>query len=551
MKKYPRKSNQSSLELVRFLRFDNSDECLAEFRFKINNKPRRYTVPSESILSSPKILQMLVKVNADLPAGRARQKRLVDRVLDQDRKTIPETKITEKTGWTQHRQFVFWDQSVPDIKYNIDHIMAVNDSLLEEEMFSGSLKEWMDGLAPLCAQSTVLTFAVIAALAGPTLHFFDPDIGIAFNLAGITGGGKTTALRVAQSVFKRVRTTDMKTLNITPAGLEEVAFKYNELVLCLDEFGSQASSPSNLKALSQYLSYVIVGGAGKERSELGGNSVGHETLSWRLVLFTSSEKLLSELVGNRFGGEEVRLIDIEMPPSKKGGIFDNIAGPDKSRLATKKLAKAVEEVISTNYGYALPDFAEYLAQDLPKHKKKALKKQQRFTSKMIETKRAPAEDTRILDVFGKLYATAVLAENAGVLPFTLKMAENAISKAYSRALGSARMKLEYNTSTFKKLFDLANDDKRCISIPKGGSIPAKRAANFHALIRFDQGDRILCVVPDHFNELVGESFRKSTLSKLKSLGILIPSDNADTKQVMVKGLKNRKRIRLFCLRLDA
>ena len=91
---------------------------------------------------------------------------------------------------------------------------------------------WRDRIGALCVGNSRLVFAVACAFAGPLLRPAGMESG-GFHIRGDSSSGKTTALRLAASVYggpsymQRWRTTDN--------ALEAIAAQHCDSLLILDE----------------------------------------------------------------------------------------------------------------------------------------------------------------------------------------------------------------------------------------------------------------------------------------------------------------------------
>lgn len=99
----------------------------------------------------------------------------------------------------------------------------------------GSLDGWRTEVSDLCAGNDILTLAVSTALAGALLDFIDLDLGGGLHLKGASSQGKSTALRVATSVWGSPEATC--SWRATSNGLEALAASLNGTFLPLDELG--------------------------------------------------------------------------------------------------------------------------------------------------------------------------------------------------------------------------------------------------------------------------------------------------------------------------
>lgn len=216
----------------------------------------------------------------------------------------------------------------------------------------GKLVDWQR-LSALCAGNSRLSFALSIAFAGPLLEITGMESG-GFHFRGDSSTGKTTALRVAASVWggadflQRWRATDN--------GLEALAAQHSDCLLVLDEL-----SQVDPKAAGE-VAYMLANGSGKVR----GNRTGtmRETSSWRLLFISSGEAGLGEhmaLAGRTpKAGQEVRMLDIPANAGSGYGLFEQLHG-----LSTgAAFSKAVSDAALKHYGVAGIEFIGKLVDNL-------------------------------------------------------------------------------------------------------------------------------------------------------------------------------------------
>lgn len=536
------------LNLECVLRTDDPHVCKFILKYKAKGKIRRMMRNLDLLGSQSKLLNVLVGANADLPNKIQDRKKLVTDLIEQGTGNVPEWRITKRSGLSNDGQFVLPDVTIADGKPDI-----FNESYFEkvdlDEHLNGSLDEWKELLKPVCEHSNLMNFAILAGLTGPLLPCFKPDIGIAFNFAGPTGTGKKTLMRIGQSVLRRARLRDIPTLNETFTRLEGLAYDNNDTVFCLHDIGTALKSDKMAKEMSALISYLLCGGVGRGRAKNAAANMGYPKLLWRSAFFTSSEAPISEIIGARFPNEEVGLVEISMPSESEGGIFDLVDPARLSKLGTIELENMAENAISQNYGHAFREFVRYLLEDGGDYAARARKIQRNFVRGMIKRGEAAEADTGLLDVFGKVAAAAMLAEKAGVLPFTREQARSAIVYAYSRTVKAKEHANALRRDAMQALFSLAADDAHCFQLRKGQKIPEHLKGKLKAITKHEKGRKLLCVLPDCFKALVGPMNAPSILAKLETAGVLIKTGQNKARQIKVEGLTQDSRPRLYCLDL--
>lgn len=210
----------------------------------------------------------------------------------------------------------------------------------------GTLEGWQE-VARLAAGNSRFTLALCAAFAGPLLHMAGLESG-GFNFVGGSSTGKTTALRLAASVWDGP--SYVRSWRATDNALESVAALHNDTLLILDELGQ--ASPKTVSECA----YMLTNGQGKARANREGNAKKSHT--WRLLFLSSGEgglaDKLSEIGLKPRAGQEVRLVDIEADAGAGFGAYDNIHG-----FATySDISAHIQKQAAQHFGHAGRAFLE-------------------------------------------------------------------------------------------------------------------------------------------------------------------------------------------------
>ncbi|MBT9456150.1 MAG: DUF927 domain-containing protein [Burkholderiaceae bacterium] len=216
----------------------------------------------------------------------------------------------------------------------------------------GELGEWRDAVAALAAGNSRLVFALCCAFAGPLLRLAGVESG-GFQFRGDSSGGKTTALKVAASVFgppgymQRWRTTDN--------ALEATAVQHSDSLLILDEFGQLDPKVAGECA------YMLANEQEKGRATRGG--LAKRRRSWRLLFLSSGELGLSDHMRQAGKdvrpGQEVRFVDIPLDAGAgMGGLERLHAGFDSAQA----MAEGITHNAAQHYGTAGRAWVQWLAQ---------------------------------------------------------------------------------------------------------------------------------------------------------------------------------------------
>lgn len=217
----------------------------------------------------------------------------------------------------------------------------------------GSLADWQRLVAGPCAGNSRLVFALSLGLAGPLLWPAKLESG-GFHYRGGSSMGKTTALRVAASVFGRP--SYMQRWRTTDNALEAIAVQHCDALLILDEFGQLDPKVAGECA------YLLANEQEKGRGTRGG--LARRRRTWRLLFLSSGEIGLADHmaeVGKRTrAGQEVRMVDIPLDAGVGMGGLEVIHGAESPGAFVEQLTRAA----ATHYGTAGRAVIEWAAQHM-------------------------------------------------------------------------------------------------------------------------------------------------------------------------------------------
>lgn len=290
----------------------------------------------------------------------------------------------------------------------------------------GTLEEWQQNVAEYSKGNNILIFALCAALSPIALKLL-PNIGnTIFHFIGGSSIGKTTALKVAASVWGKPREY-LRTWRATGNAQECLAESHNDALLILDEIGQASSSDIGNTV------YMLGNGQGKSR--MNQYSAFQHMKRWRTVCLSSGEVNFTEKIGaakNRpYDGMLVRLIDINSDMQKGMGIFEYLHScMDARELSTKLTINA-----SKYYGTAAEEFVKYIQNidenDFRITYEASLENLKEYTYNEFGI--AVAHDGkvgRVLQTFAFIHAVGMKActENSNILPFNDEEIDSSVKK---------------------------------------------------------------------------------------------------------------------------
>ncbi|MBX3718127.1 MAG: DUF927 domain-containing protein [Parachlamydiales bacterium] len=284
-------------------------------------------------------------------------------------------------------------------------VFQANVRISDHHDSKGTLQEWQENVAKYCVDNSRLCFSMSVGFAAPLLHLLGEENG-GFNLRGPSSGGKTTALKVALSIYGGEKM--LHSWRATSNGLESIAAMHNDGLLCLDELGKLEPKIAGETA------YLLVNGTGKQRSDRSGFVRKKQT--WRLLFLSSGELGLPDLIrqsGQKVrGGHEVRVVDIPAF-TVQYGVFEHLHFFPSGNEFSRMLCANVEKY----HGTAGKAFLSALIKDLSKNLDRLRAFIVDFKQKNMPVN-ADGQVLRVLNRFALVAAAGTLATELAITGWT-------------------------------------------------------------------------------------------------------------------------------------
>ncbi|WP_241557951.1 DUF927 domain-containing protein [Falsirhodobacter deserti] len=283
---------------------------------------------------------------------------------------------------------------------------------------SGSLEGWQATVGRMAADNPALISAICAVLAGPLLKYARLET-LGTNLHASTSSGKTTALIAAQSC---IGPPQLDRWNATNTALELTCQQAHDGALMLDEFPAQPS-PAIIEAL-----YMIGNGTGRGRGNC--KLMREETMRWRTVLLSTSEKPIAQILATARiqmpEGIGVRLIDIPAR-SWEFGLFKSLHEYGSGHAFAEALQAGARE----HHGHVLPAFVRSVVARHRLMEETLPPMITRLRTAMLAAIGLPANAKegpvlRVLTCLALVAAAGEIGSRLGVLPWRKGMAAEAL-----------------------------------------------------------------------------------------------------------------------------
>ena len=273
---------------------------------------------------------------------------------------------TDSIGWMDEDIYVLPGGKVITNKKD-KNVLFQSEDYITELKSSGNFEEWQKA-SKLIHGNSRFVLAESMAFAAPLLGLLPNSLeGGGINLIGASGGGKTTALQIAASVWgnpdTRAKDSFIETWDSTKNGYEPICYNHNHCLLPIDEMG-QCDKATVGKTV-----YMIANGQPKRRMS---KSISlRKRKPWKLMLLSTGEKNLSQLMAE-YGGEKakegqlIRLADVPSDAGYNMGMVEQLNECESS----KEFVRKIQKITLNNYGFA----GEMFIKKVLENKEKALEK---------------------------------------------------------------------------------------------------------------------------------------------------------------------------------
>ena len=243
---------------------------------------------------------------------------------------------------------------------------------------------------------------------------------------------------------------------------------------------------------------------------------------WTAFGISSSPLPLDELAARdkwaRTEGEKVRFINVSLPKSEDGGIFDRLPeGTPDPVEAGKILIKALERGVALHYGHIMPAWIELLLAE--NHALKIQEYRAHFAAKVAPD--GTGYDKNYAEKFGVLYAAGRLAVEGGILPWPKDLPWQVVRLCYHLAVAAS---VSADVLAAKKIKRLVKLLKQKTRFPKA-SVAVSKVVAYHADtlgVRIDIKGRSKCAMrKKELSKFAGSpAVAKTMLRKMSAAGAL-------------------------------
>lgn len=453
--------------------------------------------------------------------------------------------IVLKTGWIGRGAYALPDGIIGPHRKEYLYQSPHGETVETDSGIRGSLEKWQSTVAIPAEKSAVAIFTISVALASIIMRWHKTESG-GFHIFAQNSQGKTTTLMAAQSVIYPVAVEGLVHWDATVAGLEQEALRCNDGLLILDEMGHLAGEDEKMAATqAAKVSYRLAGGKGRLRSALY-DPTGHMH-QWNLLFLSSGEMSLAELnrgaARKRYGGDELRLIDVPAALGGVSGIFDRLDEQDDSAA----LVRSIRTGSTENYGHAARQFITSYMSAFEQADKKVNDWIAAFYNHVEVQPSGPTG--RFAHRFALAYAAARLARSYGVVPWSKERILQAISLCYSGAIDTIPDRAALLSTAIESLRNKLQKSRHVLDMREGRRYDEEEMDAATAYLRSDPDEgEFYAVKPEALAGWLESGVTLHALGQelLARNALLVQARNLPTKQVKIKGVD--KKASYYCVR---
>lgn len=385
--------------------------------------------------------------------------------MDQDQEVSGNVVLATYCGWATRETFVFGD-GVAYTNGEIDSAVAVLFKRRLKSSTRGSPEAWRAGMARLSGQ-WLLQAVVCVGLVPIILRHYgrlaNVSENFALQLTGKTSTGKTTALRVAGSLWGGREDSDTgwaETWWSTDNGVEKLMHQHTDALLVLDE-ASLAGSGRRARIDKQRAAvFMLASGRGRARHD-----DDDDVQIARLVTLSSSNEPLSShdpQQGRVDAAVGVRMpsVDLTVRPH---GVLDRLGATGAAAVI-----EALNAVIRDNYGHGAREFVRHLTGEIARDEAKLGRRIKGYI-KLFREKAGYAdlsgEAQRVCNAFALIHAAGQLGLQYGALPAEWDRLGDAVLSTYNFALYGEAPSGKAEIEQFETRLNALMGEKKIVPLP--------------------------------------------------------------------------------------
>jgi uncharacterized protein (DUF927 family) len=392
---------------------------------------------------------------------------------------------------------------------------------------SGTAEQWRESIGQLASGNSRLIFAIATAFAPSLAKLVGEDSG-GFHLRGASSSGKSTALKVAASVWGNPQEY-CRLWRSTSNGLEGLASLHNDGLLILDELSQIDPREAGESA------YLLANGQGKTRASRAGTV--KQSSRWSLFFLSAGEESLTSLMaraGQRTNaGQEIRLADIEADAGAGMGLFETI----HNQISSAAMALTLKESTNQFYGTVGMSWLQNLVanrQTLTPAITNFIKK---FVDKVLG-EQATGQITRVARRFALVATAGELATQFGLTGWQRGESFQAVKKCFEswqETFGTEGNREDRAILSQVRAFFETYGTSRFDNIKSPNNEHIHNRAGFYEVV---DGYRLFMVFPEAYKNELCKGFEQRMVTRvLLNAGWIVPaSDGKASHKPRIRGV---------------
>lgn len=419
---------------------NDAEHAYTELTFQTRHGKSKIRLIPSSILTADtrKFITILSDHGYVWPISGSHRNAIIGQLsISQPGKTIRVTAVPGCIGET----FVLPDENYSPEGFDRDSVrLCHNDNVgLGKFLRAGTQEDWKRLIGKIGRHSSRARLLMAASFAVPNMQALNvPTFGI--NLFGHTSRGKTVLLQLACSIPGLNDGSEPANWDVSAIGLEERALGHNGNIMPLDDASHLEDDPVKKAKFLKHAVFMLSGNRVKSRAGQYVKNAGLVQTPWRLIALSNSEHPLwsaDETGKNR--GERMRMIDVPACVSDLGDVFDGKNANRKigSTVAERRqFAERLKEVAQGQQGEI---YRAYLAKRFADPNATSVLSE--YVAEYVSKTALTGKDVqfgRIVLYFAVIYASAALAIDYGLLPWSKKNTFRDIKRCMMDAIEQLR-----------------------------------------------------------------------------------------------------------------
>lgn len=368
----------------------------------------------------------------------------------------------------------------------------------------GTLAGWRSGVAEMARGNHAVTFVLCVAFAAPLLRLLGREGG-GFQLVAPSSAAKSTIALAAASVWGMEADGALRTWLGTVNKFDELAERYNDLLLVLDE--ARLAGRGDGERAEVIGDVAFRAASGRRKGRLGESERGRD---WVVLLLSTSERTsgaIAKAAGKEMlEGQLVRLTDVVLPHTPGLGVLQDLHGAESLGDFCARLRR----IASENRGAAGDAYLRRLTAEAGRDRAGLVEwLEARTAGYLRQTACSGPVAGRVARRFALVYAAGRLAAKYKLLPHSTAEIRTAVRYCHERACAMDEPSAGRIVAISSPMVDGAGlDDRRLLrrlarhidrhsraflSLDYAGSVEEARAAPGFVRTRADGGREFLFV----------------------------------------------------------